>query len=295
MSRRDLTVSSDVAGSPLDEALCRLLPGLDRKAARALIERGAVFAGGKRVRRIERVAEGTRLVVHLDAPEPVTALELPVIFEDARLIVLDKPAGIHLNETESTARPSVVDRLAPRFPGIHVVHRLDLDTSGVVVLAKDAESAELLSRLFRERRVEKTYVALVQGTLEDGLIDAPIARDRRRPSARRVAAGGQEARTEIETLGRASGLSAIAARPITGRTHQIRVHVSHRGAPILGDRLYGGPTAVRAGDEVVRLARPLLHARRLTLELPEGPRTFEAPVPPDLADFERFGLSVQRA
>ncbi len=278
------------AGGPLEVVLARAIDDLAVGEAAALIAAGAVFVDGKRARdRRQPVRDGAKLVVHragAEAPAPPALPPLVVLFEDADLIVLDKSPGDHLNETETSARPALVERL----PGSFVVHRLDRETSGVVALAKHARAAERLSAAFRERRVEKRYLALVEGALPDGELTDPIGLDRRRPRARRVRADGQEARTTVRTVGRLDGISAVEAAPHTGRTHQIRVHVAHHGAPILGDRTYGGPMVVRVAGEVVEVPRTLLHARRLVLP---GWPPFVAPVPADLAAFAARGLALE--
>lgn len=210
-------------------------------------------------------------------------VDVPILFEDDRWLVVDKPAGWHVNRTDTARGASVEEHFADR--GARVVHRLDRGTTGVLVLAKGRVEAAALSSAFAERRVRKRYWAVVEGTAPEGVLDRPIGRDRRRPRARAVGEGGQEARTEVEPLGHGEGLALVEARPFTGRTHQIRVHLADAGAPIVGDTLYGGPAAVAWGEGVVRPARPLLHALELVLPGPEGPRSFRAPLPADLSGF----------
>lgn len=280
MSRVERVAGAEHDGSTLVDVLVRLVDGCSAAEARALVQGGAVFVSGKRARDLhQRVVAGARLVIHRTDAEVMPALApLVVLYEDAELIVLDKAPGDHLNETETSARPALVERI----PGAFVVHRLDRDTSGVVALAKSAVVAERLSAAFRERRVGKSYLAVVEGSPEDGELTDPIGLDKRRPRARRVRADGQRAHTTLRVLGRRGPLALVEAVPHTGRTHQIRVHVAHHGWPILGDRLYGGPMVVRLDDAVLEVPRTLLHARRL--ELPGWP-PFEAPVPDDLARF----------
>lgn len=282
-------VGAEVGAGRLEAVLGRVIEDLAAGEAASLIARGAVFVDGKRARDgglLVRV--GARLVVHRDERAPSAAPSLAplvVLFEDADLIVLDKAPGDHLNETETSARPALVERI----PGSFVVHRLDRETSGVVALAKHAGAAERLSAAFRERRVEKRYLAIVEGGLADGELTDAIGMDRRRPRARRVRSDGQPAHTTVRTVGRTGGISAVEAAPHTGRTHQIRVHLAHHGAPLLGDRLYGGPMVVRVGEAVIEVPRVLLHARRLVLP---GWPAFEAPLPADLIVFARHGLPL---
>ena len=280
MSRIERVAGAEHEGSTLVDVLVRLIDGCSAAEARALVHGGAVFVSGKRARDVgQRVAAGARLVIHrTESAAPPALAPLVVLYEDADLIVLDKAPGDHLNETETSARPALVERI----PGAFVVHRLDRETSGVVAMAKSAAVAERLSAAFRERRVGKSYLAVVEGSPADAELTDPIGLDKRRPRARRVRADGQRAHTTLTVLGRRGALALVEAVPHTGRTHQIRVHVAHHGWPIVGDRLYGGPMVVRLDDVVLEVPRTLLHARRL--ELPGWP-PFEAPVPEDLARF----------
>jgi 23S rRNA pseudouridine1911/1915/1917 synthase len=288
--RRDLLVGAEQAGLSLDAFIASAL-AIDLEQARAIIASGSVFSSGKRAKRADAQLEsGARIVVHLSDERTPERPPIVVLFEDEELIVIDKLPGDHVNETETSKDISIVERLRGHAKDLFVVHRLDKETSGVLVLAKGKASSDRLSEAFRSRAVDKRYLALVEGSIADGTISAPIAPDRRRPRARRVLRDGKPSETEVRTLSRVEGVSAIEAHPITGRTHQIRVHLSHRGAPILGDRLYGGPTAIRLGDETFSIERSLLHAARLTLPIAGGTRTFEAPVPPDMARFARHGL-----
>jgi 23S rRNA pseudouridine1911/1915/1917 synthase len=297
LSRHDATVPAALAGSKVARAVAELVPPLsrDEAVAVALVAHGRVFVDGKRCRDTARVvAEGTKLVVHVDddpsrIADPAAA-PLVVLYEDADLIVIDKRPGELVNETETSAEVSVVERLQSR--AAFTVHRIDRETSGVVLLARGRAMAEVLSKAFEARETEKTYVAIVKGAVGDGEIDAPIGADRRRPRARAVVAGGKPAVTRVRTLATKDGLSSIEARPITGRTHQIRVHLAHAGAPLVGDVLYGGPHAVRLGGEIVTPGRVMLHARALVVPVRGERRRFEAPIPADLARFAALGLAL---
>lgn len=288
--RREARASEAQVGQSFARVIAELF-AVDAERATGLIEEGAVFVGGRRLRDPEACAKlGDRLILHLRGPAEA-APELPpirVIFEDASILVLDKAPGDHLNETETSLHPALVERLRPKYPELLVVHRLDRETSGVVLLAKTAASARALSEAFRERRVKKRYLAIVEGSAPEGTVEAAIGDDPKRPRARRVVTTGKPSTTTFACLATVDGLSSVLAEPLTGRTHQIRVHLSHRGAPIVGDRLYGGPQVVRIGGEVVRAERTLLHALRLELE----GHTFTAPIPEDLARFERYGLKL---
>ena len=292
MTRRDLIVDGAAARLRLDRVLAKLVPELSQKAARKLIEAGGLFVDGRRQRSAAaRAKVGARLVLHT---VPIQADDAPlvVLFEDERICVIDKQPGLHMNETETSGRVSVIERIQALVPEARVVHRLDKDTSGVVVLAKDRKTAEQLSFAFREREVDKRYLALCEGAPPAGRIDAAIGPDARRPRARRVRQDGKPAVSVVTPLAVVDGVAAVLVTPKTGRTHQIRLHLAYVGCPILGDRLYGGPSAVRIGGEVRRIPRLMLHAAALTFELDGLERTFEAPIPADIAGFAGYGLAL---
>jgi 23S rRNA pseudouridine1911/1915/1917 synthase len=241
------------------------------------------------------------------APAPVPAapqpedIEVAVVHEDARLLVVNKPAGLVVHPGAGTARGTLVNALLRHVhdlsgvggvlrPGI--VHRLDKGTSGLLVVAKDDETHRALVRQFTGRTVEKEYVAVVLGSPSrpSGEIDAPLGRDpvhRQKMSIR--ASRGREARTSWRVDERFDGAALLRVRIHTGRTHQIRVHLASIGHPVAGDAVYGGtrtPSSRKAAarEALVSLDRPALHAARLAFTHPaSGDRlSFEAPLPPDL-------------
>lgn len=216
-----------------------------------------------------------------------------LLFEDDRLLVVDKPSGVSMavSSREGRDEASVVRNLL-EATGIAVpdplplmVHRLDVGTSGVVVLARTREFHRDLSRLFQEREVEKTYRALVFGcpVPARGRIDAPLGRDPADGRKMKIDLAGKPAITDYETLRRYTGLADLSLSPRTGRTHQIRVHLASKGHPIAGDPLYGGSLRWRGIREAGARGRlrdlqyPLLHAARLAL--PGIGLSFEAPLP----------------
>lgn len=212
---------------------------------------------------------------------------LPVLFEDTDLLIVDKPAhlAVHSGAGDGSEQTIVddiracVDDTDLERPGI--VHRLDKDTSGVLIIAKHVSAKRQLQQQFRQRRVQKTYLAAVTGRPQpaQARIDVPIARHPKNPMKRGVRADGKPALTEYKTIGTKSNSSLLELAPRTGRTHQIRVHMHYIGHPIIGDRLYGG--------HELRLGRQFLHALRLGFYHPSSGeyRTFEAPLPTELAEF----------
>ena len=302
---RTITVPDDNESPRLDHFLVSLLPEQSRSKIQRLIKEGHVRVDGREAKSNQAVKTGQAVTV--DLPEPVDAaprpeaLPLPILYQDTDLIVVDKPAGMvvhpaagHESGTLVNALLHHVDDLSgiggERRPGI--VHRLDRGTSGLMVVAKhDAAHAEL-ARQFHDREVEKEYLALVWGEVMAGRrIDAPIGRDpgnRKKMSAASARVRrSREAVTRIvraEHFGRAVTLVQIAIH--TGRTHQIRVHLSAIGHPIVGDALYGGVRRRVPGDlrALTHLDRPFLHAARLVFTHPTEKRRMEftSPLPADL-------------
>ena len=320
MREAALEVAPEQAGERLDRYLASVLPGHSRSQVQRLIEQGHVRVEGREVRANLLIKAGDRIAVVVPAPSPATPeaedIPLTVLYEDADLIVIDKPAGMVVHPAAGHASGTLVNALLHHVqdlsgvggelrPGI--VHRLDKGTSGVMVVAKHDKAHEELARQFHDREVEKEYIALVWGEVMAGRrIDAPIGRDpvnRKKMSA--VAARGhdrssgarapdsarlrrsREAVTRIvraEHFGRTLTLAHVAIH--TGRTHQIRVHLSAIGHPIVGDPLYGGVHRRVPGDlrAVTHLERPFLHAARLAFTHPvDGRRMeFSSVLPPDL-------------
>jgi 23S rRNA pseudouridine1911/1915/1917 synthase len=302
------TASSDEAGQRLDRFLAAQLPDLSRSRIAELIDEGHVRVNGAPAKRAHHVVVGERIDITL-LPRPAleaVAEEIPldVLYEDDDLLVVNKPAGMTVHAGAGTSSGTLVNALLHRFqklstvggplrPGI--VHRLDKDTSGALVVARNDAAHRHLAGQFQKRTVEKTYVALVHGRLkrDAGTIDLPVGRDpvrRTRMTTRRRE--GREARTDWKVLARLESFTLVLVRIHTGRTHQIRVHFSALGHPLVGDTLYGAPRQVRVPRNAAApppLARNFLHAARISFEHPRtGKRmTLAAPLPAELQQFAR--------
>ncbi len=300
-STRELEVGAEHEGARLDTFLANALPERSRSQIQKLIKDGLVAGPGKTLRASTPVKAGQRFTIELPAPEPATAtpedLPLTILYEDADVVVLDKPAGMVVHPGAGHSSGTLVNALLHHVddlsgiggelrPGI--VHRLDRGTSGVMVAAKHDAAHQELSRQFQDREVEKEYIALVWGLVQAGKrIDAPIGRDphdRQKMSTR--ARRARSAVTRVTWALNLRGLSLIHVAIHTGRTHQIRVHLSAIGHPVVGDQTYGGVHRHVAADvrPVQRLERPFLHAARLKFTHPADGRVmeFESPLPADL-------------
>ncbi|MBI5069859.1 MAG: RluA family pseudouridine synthase [Deltaproteobacteria bacterium] len=292
-------LSLRAAGADEGERLDRFIAargGISRGEARRALDRGGVFLSGKRCKTASRaVRAGDRVEVHLEeagrAPAAAAALDRSrLLYADEALAAFDKPAGVPSQPTLTSDRGHLPELAAQLLGGpVLPVHRLDRETSGAVVLARTREAAAALSLAFREGTAAKRYLALCARAPSppEGRIDLPLGPDPRRPGRRMVLPSGEPAVTGWRTLAVGpSGEAAVEARPETGRTHQIRVHLAHLGAPLLGDARYGGPRRLLE----LAVPRVMLHALRLELPHPltGAPLRFEAPLPADL-------LAVARA
>lgn len=265
----------------LDIMLTERYAHLSRSTWQKHIKAGHISVNGKVCTSTK--AEVTNAdAIAVDAPEALdfSGEDLPILYLDDNVIVINKPVGVlthakgALNDEFTVAeffRRYTTFGLDTNRPGI--VHRLDRDTSGVLIGARNPETATLLQKQFSERKTKKTYVAVVEGVLKEPVakIDLPIGRNPSAPSTFRVDAKGKPAITEYTTVSVVDGYSLVELRPLTGRTHQLRVHMSYVGTPILGDRVYG-----KASD------RLYLHAFHLEITIPSGERkVFTAPLPDD--------------
>ncbi len=292
MKRLALVVGPADAGERLDRFIAAR-GAVSRGAARRALEAGGVFLDGRRCKVASRgLHDGQQVVVNLEEGGRAAGAAAPLerarlLYADDHLVAVDKPAGVPAQPTLTTDRGTLPELVGALLGSpVTIVHRLDRETSGVTVLARTRAAAAALSEAFRVGSPEKTYLALCARAPSPaaGRVDAPIGKDPRRAGLRAVSPSGEPAATRYRTL-RAGAAALVEARPETGRTHQVRVHLAHLGAPLLGDPRYGGPRMVGA----VAIPRVMLHAARLELAHPAtgAPMVFEAPVPADFAEAER--------
>ncbi len=307
---RELVVAKTDARMRLDRFLARELPEFSRVRIQKLIREGSVLLNGETARPREMVRSGDRVRVRMSVArtilprkhsgqlQPAAATNpLSILFEDDDLIVVNKAAGVTVHAGAGQNSGTLVDALIAHCTNLSgiggemrpgIVHRLDKQTSGCLVAAKNDATHLDLSRQFAARTVEKIYLALVAGKMRRnaGTIDVAIARHRVHRTKMAVAReGGREARTDFRVLRSGAEASLIECRLHSGRTHQIRVHLQHLGHPILGDTVYAGR---RAG----KFPRQMLHAWKLAFDHPRTKRRvhFEAPLPQDFDDAIREAL-----
>jgi 23S rRNA pseudouridine1911/1915/1917 synthase len=284
------------ASQRLDKFLVTCLPEFSRTRLQALIDGGLVLVNGAPAQKSGQMLDAPAVVeVHIPPAQVSSlvpeAIPLDIVFENADLLVVNKPAGMVAHPSPGHYSGTLVHAAlahAPEMEGVGgelrpgVVHRLDRDTSGLILLAKNDAAHHKLQNQFRDRQVVKTYLALVDGrppTLT-GRIEAPIGRNTSHRQLMTIvdAARGRDAVTEYHTLETFAQHTLLEAHPLTGRTHQIRLHLKFIGCPVTGDTVYGKKHATLSID------RHFLHAARLTITLPgeSAARTFEAPLPADL-------------
>ena len=287
-----LLLRADKAGERADQLIARLVPELTRSAAQRLLEEGAVTRNGQPVKKNYKAAEGDVLEVALPDPEPVEALPqdipLDVVYEDGDVIVVNKPVGLVVHPAAGHPDGTLVNALlyhcGKSLSGINgalrpgIVHRIDRDTSGLIIAAKNDFAHQALAAQLADHSLYREYEAVCVGVLKEdaGTVDAPIGRnptDRKKMAVDRK--NGRPAVTHWSVLARYPGRTHIRCRLETGRTHQIRVHLASLGHPLLGDTVYG------AKKPVPGLAGQCLHARRLSFLHPRtGERlTLECPLP----------------
>ena len=290
-----MTLTLDRDGERLDSALSRLVPELTRSQAQRLIEQGAVTQAGRPVKKNEKLPAGTAL--ELEIPEvreaPIAAQDIPleVCYEDADVIVINKPKGLVVHPAaghwEGTLVNALLHHCRDSLSGVGgalrpgIVHRIDKDTSGLIIAAKNDFAHTALAAQLQDHTLARTYVCIVCGNLREdaGTVSAPIARDKNDRKKMAVRADGKPAVTHWQVLARYPGYTYVQCKLETGRTHQIRVHMASLGHPILGDTVYGHKKP-ELGQNT-----QCLHAKELTFRHPrtDEPVTVTCPLPEEFA------------
>ncbi|KMY23811.1 23S rRNA pseudouridine1911/1915/1917 synthase [Actinobaculum suis] len=291
--RRVYPIPDSFDGERIDLVLARIT-GMSRSSIARIIDEGQARLDGQQAVKSDVVTAGNVVEINLPAPrqvEPIGGVEIPLLYEDQDVVVVDKPAGLAAHPSLNFEGPDVLGALQeagipvaksgpPERHGI--VHRLDVGTSGCMVVAKSERAYSLLKREFHDRIPVKIYHAVVQGHPDplSGTIDAPIKRDRRHQWKMAVQKGGRHAVTHYDTLEAMAGGTLVEVHLETGRTHQIRVHMSALNHPCVGDEMYGADPVLA---KKLGLERQWLHATRLGFEHPDGTwREFTSQYPADL-------------
>lgn len=289
------TTSSEEAGTRLDKLLASRFPQHSRTYFQYLIDQGCVLVNGAIYKKREKPKADDEIEVCFQLT-PELSLEpqeipLNILYEDPHLIAIDKPAGMVVHPAPGHPTGTFVNALLHHCKEIQgdgslrpgIVHRLDKDTSGVLLAAKTQEAHQKLVQAFSDRKIDKTYLAIAVGVAQEGLIDAPIKRHPINRKEMAVSLEGKEAKSLCRVLGVNDGLSFVEIKLITGRTHQIRVHLKHKGTPVLGDPVYGS----QSYNKKLQVKRQLLHAHQVKFIHPITNILLEicAPPPKDLSAF----------
>lgn len=284
-----VTVDEFDTGERLDKVLVSAFPQYSRSALEKLISSDLVAVNGKIQRSSYRLKATDTIEVDLQLfTRPIESIDLPIIYQDDDVLVINKPAGV-LTHAKGTLHneATVATFIKPFLNGedewkssnrAGIVHRLDRGTSGLIVCAKNEEAQTFLQKQFANRKVKKTYVAIIQGEMPEpkGKIDVPIERNPKQPATFRPGINGKSAQTDFEVTSVKNGYTLIKLSPFTGRTHQLRVHLQYLKHPIVGDEMYEGEKADRL----------MLHAEAIELTLPSRERkTFRTDIPTNLADY----------
>lgn len=294
MNAASYTFIAQQAGERLDRTLAELLPHLSRAHIQRLIKEGQVTVEGEtRLKPAARIAGGETIAIQIPpaVPQPLAAEQIPldIVYQDDEVVVVNKPAGMVVHPAAGHPSGTLVNALLGRLPQLAlvggerrpgIVHRLDKDTSGLIVVALSEEARLALKAQFQERSVQKSYLALTDGLVSppEGTVEAPIGRNRRDRKRMAVVQGGRPAETAYRTLETFDAHTLLEAYPRTGRTHQIRVHLAFLGFPLAGDQVYG------RRKRTIPLRRHFLHAHRLAFCLPGSGQeiSLSAPLPAGL-------------
>ena len=290
----ELTVPAALAGLRFDQALARLVPEHSRSRLKEWIDAGLATLDGTTAEGKRRLEGGERIVLqpvqdHVVVADAPQAIALDIVYEDATILVVNKPPGLVVHPGSGNRDGTLLNALLHHAPALSalpragIVHRLDKDTSGLIVVAKTATAQTDLVRQLQTRTVKREYLAVARGDLARATtIDAPIGRHPRLRTSMAVVESGKPARTHVMTLERFGAATLVQCTLETGRTHQIRVHLAAIGHPLLGDPAYGG----RATAGVPAFHRQALHAARLAFAHPQTRKKlqWEAPPPQDFID-----------
>jgi len=291
-----IRVDKREAGLRLDIFLTTAMPGLSRKKAKKLVDDKLVSVNGRLEHMASRVLKEKELVEAVVAVEAKkqSIKDISVLYEDDAFLAVDKPPGIPSGPTMDASRLHM-EKLASDIKGVKLtlVHRLDKDTSGVLLLAKNKASAMEAAKAFKQRKVGKVYLALAKGATPPSFNSLIHLKEGEAGKMLIVKSGGFRAESSFKTLARSAGYSLVEVTPKTGRTHQIRVQLAVAGHPIIGDSLYGGEARISAGGKTAEIPRHMLHARSLTLFHPglEKEIDITAPVPDDFIEAAKAAFS----
>ena len=287
---RKLQFNAPAPDIRLDKYLTEVLPQFSRAYLQKLIEEGHVLVNGQMAKASQKLSKSDRITVELP-PSPghplAEPIPLAVIYEDEDILVIDKPAGLTVHPAPGHPSHTLVNAVLAHCPGLTmsnelvrpgIVHRLDKDTSGLIVIAKNDQAREYLVAQFKRHTVTKGYLVLIKGRLspEQGIVEAPIGRDPHRRQRMAIVEAGKDAITRYQVRKYLANYTLVEVSPLTGRTHQIRIHLSAIGCPVVGDPIYGIKSA--------HLDRQFIHAYRLGFRLPSTKQyqEFSSPLPADL-------------
>lgn len=294
--RETLVAGSEVQGQRLDRFVVDHLAGVSRKQVKRAFDGGRIFVDGRVERRANLLLKGGEtiaLTLEGEAPR-LNIAELEILFRDEHLLAVNKPAGLPSHPLVDR-RINALDLVRRRCPDLQpiLLHRLDIDTTGVLLFALSAEANRDLARQFAERQVTKTYLALVAGAPPEQFTVSNFLKAGVRGRTVAVRSGGDRAETAFRTLTVGPGFALVEASPKTGRTHQIRAHLAGEGYPLLGDLLYGGPVAFVLNGNPQHIRRHLLHALRLAVQHPVSRQSLilSAAAPLDFQLFQPASVS----